>query len=221
VEIQSHAEIAYKKIKEAILKHEIVPGESLSQEELALRLRVGETPVREALSRLTRDGYMTRRTNDDYRVSEISAEEAIEFFDLRQMLESYCIDEAIRRLTPDGLAALEHSVKFSHKSIVKNCPLIDRYLTNQDFHLALAQIAGNSAVCRVLADTCEKLVFTRPVDAVSHGGFAVLRYHRDILRALKLQDRNKAQELMKAHLDEIKYTLLKQIALRTRLARAR
>jgi len=112
-------------------------------------------------------------------------------------------------------------VKFSHKSVVKNRPLADRYIINKDFHLALAQMAGNSAVYRVLADTCDKLVFTRPIDAVSHGGFAVLRFHRDIVRAIKQQDRNKAQELMKSHLDEIKYTLLKQIALRTRMARAR
>jgi len=221
VDIQSHTEIAYKKIKEAILKHEIIPGERLSLEDLALRSRINETSVREALSRLTQEGYFIRRANDEYCVSEMSADEVIELFDLRQMLESYCVDEAIRRLTPDGLEALEQSVKFSHKSVVKNRPLADRYIINKDFHLALAQMAGNSAVYRVLADTCDKLVFTRPIDAVSHGGFAVLRFHRDIVRAIKQQDRNKAQELMKSHLDEIKYTLLKQIALRTRMARAR
>jgi DNA-binding GntR family transcriptional regulator len=49
----------------------------------------------------------------------------------------------------------------------------------------------------------------------------VLRHHRDILRAIKNQDTRKAQELMKSHLDEIKYTLLKQIAVRTREAQAR
>ena len=221
MEIQNHAEIAYKKIKDAIVKHEIVPGERLSDEELALRLRIGEAPARDALSRLTREGYMTQQTNHHYYVSESSAEEVIELFDLRQMLESYCVDEAIRHLTPEGLTALEESVKFSRNSIIKNRPPMDRYSINRDFHLALAQIAGNSAVYRVLDETCEKIVFTRPMDAISQSGFAVLRYHRDILRAIKLQNRDHAQDLMKAHLDEIKYTMLKQLALRTRMARAR
>ena len=220
MENQSLEKIAYKKIKEAILKRDVVAGELFSAEELALRLRIEITPIRVALSRLTHEGCLARLTNVGYCVSELSAEEVIELFDLRQVLESYCIDEAIRRLTPDGLAALEQSVKASRKSIVTNRPLIDRYLINKDFHLVVAQIAGNGAICQVLAETCEKLVLKRPTDGASHGGFAVLRHHREIFRAIKLQDTHKAQELMKAHLDEIKYTLLKQIALRTRIARA-
>lgn len=221
MEYMSLAEIAYKKIKDAILKHEIVPGERLSQDELVLRLKISETPIREALSRLVQEGYASQVTNRGYRVSEMTAEEVVELFELRQVLEAYCIDEAIRRISPDCIEALESSVKASRKSITTNQPLVDRYIINKDFHLIVAEIAGNSAVCRVLADTCEKLVLKRRIEGVSHGGFGVLRHHRDILRAIKNQDTQKAQELMKSHLDEIKYTLLKQIAVRTREAQAR
>jgi DNA-binding GntR family transcriptional regulator len=221
VEYLSLADIAYRKIKEAILKHEIVPGERLSHDELVLRLKISQTPIREALSRLVQEDYLFQVTNRGYRVSEITAEEVVELFELRQVLEAYCIDEAIRRITPDGIEALESSVKSSRKAITTNQPLVDRYIINKDFHLIVAEIAGNSAVCRVLQDTCEKLVIKRRIEGVSHGGFGVLRHHRDILRAIKNQDTQKAQELMKTHLDEIKYTLLKQIAVRTREAQAR
>ena len=221
MEYLSLAEIAYKKIKDAILRHEIVPGERLSRDELVLRLKISETPIREALSRLVQEGYLTQVTNRGYRVCEMTAEEVVELFEMRQVLEAYCIDEAIRRITPDGIEALESSVKSSRKSITTNQRLVDRYIINKDFHLIVAEIAGNSAVCRILDDTCEKLVLKRRIDGVSHGGFGVLRHHRDILRAIKNQDTSKAQELMKSHLDEIKYTLLKQIAVRTRDAQAR
>ena len=215
------AEIAYKKIKDAILKHEIVPGELLSHDELVLRLKIGQTPIREALSRLIQEGYVTQVTHCGYRVSEMTADEVSELFEMRQVLEAYCIDEAIQRITPDGINALELSVKSSRKSITTNQPLVNRYITNKDFHLIVAEIAGNNAVCRVLEDTCEKLILKRRIDGVSHGGFGVLRHHRDILRAIKNQDTKKAQDLMKSHLDEIKYTLLKRIAVRTREAQAR
>jgi len=221
MEYLSLAESAYRKIKDAILKHEIVPGERLSQDELVLRLKISQTPIREALARLVQDGYVSQVTNRGYRVSEMTAEEVVELFELRQVLEAYCIDEAIRRISPEGIEALESSVKSSRKSIATNRPLVDRYIINKDFHLIVAEIAGNSAVCRVLADTCEKLVLKRRIEGVSHGGFGVLRHHRDILRAIKNQDTQKAQELMKSHLDEIKYTLLKQIAVRMREAQAR
>jgi DNA-binding GntR family transcriptional regulator len=62
LEYFSLAEIAYKKIKKAILKHEIVPGQRLSHEELVLRLKINQTPIREALSRLAQEGYVTRLT---------------------------------------------------------------------------------------------------------------------------------------------------------------
>jgi DNA-binding GntR family transcriptional regulator len=221
VEYLSLAEIAYQKIKQAILKHEIVPGERLSHEELVLRLKISQTPIREALSRLAQEGYVTRLANRGYRVSEMTAEEVEELFGLRGALEAYCVDEAIRRLTPDGIAALEQSVKASRKAIVANDPLVDRYIINKDFHVALSEIAGNSAVSRVLNDTCEKLVLKRRIEGVSHGGFEVLRRHREIFQAIKRKDAKKAQEIMRSHLQEIKSILLKQIQARTRAARAR
>lgn len=221
MEYFSLAEIAYTKIKEAILKHEIVPGERLSHEELVVKLKISQTPIREALSRLAQEGYVTRLTNRGYRVSEMTAEEVEELFGLRGALEAYCVDEAIRRITPDGLAALGQSVKSSRKAIVANDPLIDRYIINKDFHVALAQIAGNSAVSRVLNDTCEKLVLKRRIEGVSQGGFAVLRHHRDIFQAIKRKDVKRARELMRVHLEDIKNILLRQIEARTRAALAR
>jgi DNA-binding GntR family transcriptional regulator len=221
VEYLSLAEIAYQKIKEAILKHEIVPGQRLSHEELVVRLKISQTPIREALSRLAQEGYVTRLTNRGYRVSEMTAEEVEELFGLRGALEAYCIDEAIRRITPEGIKTLEQSVKSSRKAIVANDPLVDRYILNKDFHIVVAEIAGNTAVARVLNDTCEKLVLKRRIEGVSQGGFAVLRRHREIFHAIKRKDARRAQEIMKAHLHEIKGILIRQIQARSRAARSR
>ena len=221
LEYFSLAEIAYKKIKETILKHEIVPGQRLSHEDLVLQLKISQTPIREALSRLAQEGYVTRLTNRGYRVSEMTAEEVEELFGLRSALEAYCIDEAIRRITPERLKALEQSVKSSRRAIVANDPLVDRYILNKDFHVIVAEIAGNGAVTRVLNDTCEKLVLKRRIEGITQGGFAVLQHHREIFQAIKRKDVRRAQELMRAHLQNIKTILLKQIEARTRTARAR
>jgi DNA-binding GntR family transcriptional regulator len=186
-----------------------------------LRLKISQTPIREALSRLAQEGYVTRLTNRGYRVSEMTAEEVEELFGLRSALEAYCIDEAIRRITPERLKALEQSVKSSRRAIVANDPLVDRYILNKDFHVIVAEIAGNGAVTRVLNDTCEKLVLKRRIEGVTQGGFAVLQHHREIFQAIKRKDVRRAQELMRAHLQNIKTILLKQIEARTRTARAR
>jgi len=220
VEYLTLADIAYKKIKDVLLRHEVVPRDGLACEDLMMRLKLSQVPMREALTRLIQEGYVLRASNGGYRVSEMSADEVVELFDLRRVLEEYCVEEAIRNISPERIDALESSIKSSRKAITANRPQVDRHIINKDFHLILAEIAGNSAVCRVLQDACEKLVIKRRIEGDSHSGFAMLRHHRDILRAIKCQDTQKAQELMRSHLDEIKYTLLKQIAERARTAQA-
>ena len=111
--------------------------------------------------------------------------------------------------------------KSSRKAIVANDPLVDRYIINKDFHVIVAEIAGNNAVARVLNDTCEKLVLKRRIEGVTHGGFAVLHHHREIFQAIKCKDAKRAQELVRSHLQNVKTILLKQIEARTRTARAR
>ena len=220
LEYLSLSEIAYAKIKEAILRHEIVPGQRLSHEELVLRLKISQTPIREALSRLAQEGYVTRLTNRGFRVSEMKVDEVVELFGLRHALEWYSLGEALQRLTPDGLSALEENIRLYKKAIATNAPLVDRYLINKDFHMIIAQIAGNRLVARILDDTCEKLVLKRRIENVTHGGFTIHRQHSEILRAIKQKDLKKAQTIMAQHLEAIKSTLLRQIEMTTQAARA-
>lgn len=221
MEYLSLSEIAYKRIKDAILKHEIIPGQRLSHEELVLRLKISQTPIREALSRLAQEGYVTRLTNRGYRVSEMTVAEVAELFDLRHALESHCLSEAIRKITPDGISALSENIRLYKKAIAADAPLIDRYLINKKFHMIVAQIAGNRSISRILDDACEKLVLKRRIEGVSHGGFVISREHSEVLKAIKRKDMKKAQEIMRIHLDGIKETLLNQIESKTRVARSR
>jgi DNA-binding GntR family transcriptional regulator len=221
LEYLSLSEIAYKRIKDAILKHEIIPGQRLSHEELVLRLKISQTPIREALSRLAQEGYVTRLTNRGYRVSEMTAAEVAELFGVRHALESHCLNETIQRISPDGLSALEGNIKAYKKALAGNAALIDRYLINKNFHMIIAQIAGNRAIARLLDDACEKLVLKRRIEGVSHGGFMISREHSEILKAIKRKDVRRAQDLMRVHLDGIKDTLLKQIKARTKVAESR
>lgn len=212
------SEIAYRRIKEAILKHEIVPGQRLSHEELVLKLEISQTPIREALSRLAQEGYVTRLTNRGYRVSEMTVEEVSELFGLRQALESFCLSEIVHRITPAGIAALEQNLKTYKKALARGVPRIDRYIINKNFHMKIAEIAGNKVVYRVLEDACEKILLKRRIEEVSQVGFQMSREHSEILEAIKRKDVKTAQKIMTAHLDEIKTSLIKQIETRRKAA---
>jgi len=205
------SEIAYLKIKEAILKHEIVPGQKLYHQDLVRRLKFSQTPIREALSRLMQEGYVTRLANKGYRVSEMTSEEVTELFGLREALEFYCLAQTIERITPNAVKRLDENVKLYKKALASNAPLIDRYIINKSFHMMIAGFARNDLVYRLLDDACEKLILKRRIEDVSQGGFKVLRHHGEIVEAIKQKDVGKAQQITNLHLNGIKNYLIEQI----------
>lgn len=81
------SERAYQALRADILGWRLSPGEALSEVELAERLGVSRTPVREAISRLRGDGLATARPGRGVVVSEVSAQTVREMFEVRVALD--------------------------------------------------------------------------------------------------------------------------------------
>src|SRR5437879_11997619 len=93
----------YDEIKDLILCNEILPGQKLHHQQLSERLGVSRTPVREALTRLVQEGYVSFLPNRGFTCKEIRMQEAEELYDLREALEAFAVEKAIENLTDDGL----------------------------------------------------------------------------------------------------------------------
>ena len=211
MEYLSLSEVAYRRIKEAILRHEIVPGQKLYHEDLVQKLSISQTPIREALSRLAQEGYLTRLTNRGYYVSEMTAEEAADLFGLREALENFCLAKVPEAITPGMLKELESNLVQLRRALATNAPLIERFIINRDFHMKLAKIAGNDVVYRVLDDACEKLLLKRKIEGFPENPRVAAQRHADIMAALKRKNIGRAQEIMSLHLNEVKNTLIEEI----------
>ena len=74
---------AYDRIKESIVNMEVSPGQKLHAQELAVRLHVSRTPVREALGRLEQEGLVRRDTGWGYTVRSMNLKEILDLFALR------------------------------------------------------------------------------------------------------------------------------------------
>lgn len=211
MDYMSLSEIAYRGIKEAILKHEIVPGQKLYHEDLVQKLGASHTPIREALSRLAQEGYLTRLTNRGYYVSEMTAEEIADLFDLRQALEHFCLANITERFTQEQLKELEGNLAQYRRALTANAPLIERFIINKNFHMKIAKIAGNGVIYRVLDDACEKLLLKRRIEGFPGKPWTAFRRHADIIAAIRRKDIRRAQEVMSLHLKEIKNALLEEV----------
>src|SRR3970040_656991 len=100
----------YNQIKRLILCNEIMPGQKLHHQELSERLGVSRTPVREALTRLVQEGYVSLLPNRGFTCKEIGMQEAEELYDLREAMEAFAVEKATARLTQAALDPLRRKL---------------------------------------------------------------------------------------------------------------
>ena len=91
---------AYDSLKAMIVTGQLPPGTRVLVEELAAKLNVSRTPIREALNQLERDGLVTERPRQGYAVKEFDITMFRESFELRELLDGYATELATARLTP-------------------------------------------------------------------------------------------------------------------------
>jgi DNA-binding GntR family transcriptional regulator len=97
----SLADQAYVRLREAIIRVELAPGTLLREDELTQRVGVGRTPVREAIQRLHRDGFVTIIPRRGTLVSEINITDLAAIYEVRARLESWAARLAAERAGPD------------------------------------------------------------------------------------------------------------------------
>lgn len=89
---KSLSNMVYRDLKEKILKNKLLPGDKLVEMEIASKLDVSRTPVREALKKLEKEGLVTSFPRKSYIVSKISVKEAKNLYIVRKSLEPLCVE---------------------------------------------------------------------------------------------------------------------------------
>jgi DNA-binding GntR family transcriptional regulator len=92
---------AYRELEEMIVTLQLLPGTVLSEQALAVRLKIGRTPIREALQRLARDGLVVIMPRRGIMVSEINLRLQLRLLEVRRELERLMASLAAERATPD------------------------------------------------------------------------------------------------------------------------
>jgi DNA-binding GntR family transcriptional regulator len=92
---------AYRQLEEMIVTLQLPPGTVLSEQALSVRLRIGRTPIREALQRLARDGLVVIMPRRGIMVSEINLRLQLRLLEVRRELERLMASLAAQRATPE------------------------------------------------------------------------------------------------------------------------
>jgi DNA-binding GntR family transcriptional regulator len=98
---RSLSERAYADLEEMIVTLKLAPGEAVSEQDLAQRLGIGRTPIREALQRLAREGLVAILPRRGILVSEINVKRQLRLLEVRRELERLIARSAARRATDE------------------------------------------------------------------------------------------------------------------------
>jgi DNA-binding GntR family transcriptional regulator len=194
--VPSLADEVYRGIKRRIVRLEMSPGSRFTEAELASRLGVSKTPVREALSRLNREGLVEVDARLGYRVTPVTVQDTKDLFALRTLLEAECA--AAAALRGEGAAALRDLEKLCQASYhPADAASIDEFLrANTHLHLSIAELAGNARVVRVLReilDQSERLFHIGL--ALSFRSNEIVHEHSDLVGAIIAGDGARAKEI--------------------------
>ncbi len=208
---------AYAAIYQALTAGKLRPGEHLAEERLAREIGVSRTPVREALRRLSAEGFVELMPNQGGKVPSLSVDDVIEIFDLRLILESYAVSLAARRITAAQLDELGRLCDIMERAVAKRSRgYIEEISThNRRFHRVLIEAAGGQRLSRILTQVIEM-----PLMLDTYSRFSAddmnrsMRHHRELTAALAAHDPDWAKSVMQAHIQSARNVYLESIRAR-------
>ncbi len=200
-------------LRELIRQGHYVIGSRLPPErELAIQLGVSRPSVREALIALEISGCVevrmgagiyVRGTGDaDAETTAGLGESPLELMQARVVLEGGLMPQACARATPKGLAAVREALDDMRQAMLAGRPALD---ADRRFHLAIAALAGNSVVERLVGELFNGRYSPMSLQlsalADTHQNWEeALTEHERILHALEAHDPLAAQAAMRVHL---------------------
>lgn len=194
---------AYAAVRADIVDGTCPPGSHLKEEDLAARIGVSRTPVREALRRLDAEGIVIFVPNQGARVASWSDRDIAEIFGLRMLLESYGASLAARNITVGQIAEMRRLAERMEAAAQSGGDdFVDRIAeANDRFHRLLLDAAGNARLTAMLSRVIEiPLVlgtFRRYSDEDLQRS---LGHHRELLAALEAHDPQWAESVMRSHI---------------------
>lgn len=198
--VRSVVGLAYDELRAMIVDGRLGPGARVGQGEVADALGISRGSVREALRRLAGDGLVEFEVNRGFFVAEIGLDRVLERLEARLLLEPRIARLAAERRAEDDLAALAASIAAERAAT----GAAEAHDASRAFHEAVVRATRNDALLRIfdglwIADVGRRLLARRRTqpdwqdDDVAE--------HVAILAAITARDADRAEELMRSHVD--------------------
>lgn len=180
---------SYEIIRDKILNGELPGGTKIVEEKVAAELGVSRTPIRESIRKLEQEGLIVNK-----RVVKPTEKDLRNMFQVRILLEGFSAKCAASYLKEDELESLYNCVEIGRKGTVEEI-----MRANERFHEIIVNASNNPVMIDII-DRMQSTIYLFRKTVVFYNRPHLIDEHEEIYEAIKARDGEKAERLMKGHL---------------------
>jgi DNA-binding GntR family transcriptional regulator len=191
-------------MREMILSGKLPAGTRLRQADLADQLGISRTPLREALMKLEQEGLITVLPRGGFQVVELKLEEAIELYEIREMLDGLAARLAAERIDEEGLNKLKGYLKRMEKFVAtKNAH--GWFIHHVGFHEEILRVSGNGRLLALASNVRLSIQHFHPLLLTTPDRLQnAFQEHLETFKAVQARDPEAAERVARLHIANAK-----------------
>lgn len=193
-------EVIFTTIREAIIMGELKPGERLMEVQLAEKMGVSRTPVREAIRKLELEGLVNMVPRKGAHVARLSAKDIMDVLEIRASLDGLATALATQRIGDDELRELKH-IQSQFENYVEKDNLQGIVKKDVEFHDVIYRASQNDKLIQIVSNLREQVYRFRVIYLKDFSSTKeVIKEHMEIYKAIVEKDPTAAREAAKNHI---------------------
>lgn len=196
-------EVVFITLRRQILRGELKPGARLMEIDLANKLGVSRTPIREAIRKLEHEGLVVMVPRRGAHVADITQQELGDVLEIRLSLEVLAIEKACNRMTEEDMRNLKQAeAEFAALVERREVDIDELGEADEKFHEVIYEGTGNRRLVQILNNLREQMYRFR-VEYMKQEEVrkTLVQEHDAILRALEAKDKDQAVALTRNHIN--------------------
>ena len=193
-------DVVFNTLRQAILRGELKPGERLMEIQLANKLGVSRTPIRDAIRKLELEGLVLMIPRKGAEVAEITEKNMLDVLEVRRALEELAVKLACERITEEEIQELKDAADAFQK-ILSEKDITKIAEADEAFHDVIFKSTGNDRLIQLLNSLREQMYRYR-LEYLKREEYhpQLLEEHQQIIDRITRKDQSEAAELIDRHI---------------------
>ena len=200
-------DVVFNTLRRAILRGELKPGERLMEIQLANKLGVSRTPIREAIRKLELEGLVLMIPRKGAEVAEITEKNLRDVLEVRCALEELAVQLACERIDKRGIKEL-HTAADRFRDVLGSDDITQIAQADEAFHDVIFTATDNERLIQLLNNLREQMYRYRIEYLKKKECYPLLGEHEAIISAIERHDKEKATRITGQHINNQVDTVL-------------